>query len=460
MVLARSTYELSNDFHSYFKAHEALLNAIGVYETLLLRIIHDYCKLNAKRKNENYYQEGYYWTSLSCRTLAERFPFLKSEPNVRRLIRILENQEILISDNFNKTKADRTKWYRPNFPVIDRFFDTEPNYLEDDLDEADPQPDNHHPYSDKDVDPQPDNHHPYSDKDVQYNNKLINNKLTNKQSNQEKKDDVNSSSFATAHLSDSQQNDVEPNSEIKLNTAPCEAKKSVRSQENNLLNSETNASCGQGESLQTPRIDLQEPLNPEPIQKGCSMLESKARDNRKGDINEYAKMKNKNRVGVNQIDLATRTHLIADIRALNASKLPNYQKAELALLNERFCAFAEKRYVDAYNLSALVASQWEQAIAVYLVGMEKEEKEKKRREEAIVRKEQDDLLRQAIEAMPERDLLSGRLDSLGKNIKAYKDNLARFREKGLAKMVKVFEEKLARAIAERRELQLELQGGC
>lgn len=56
------------------------------------------------------YHNGRYWTFSSVKNLQDKFPYL-SEKQISTHLLKLENQGVLISDNFNKSSYDRTKWY-------------------------------------------------------------------------------------------------------------------------------------------------------------------------------------------------------------------------------------------------------------------------------------------------------------------------------------------------------------
>ena len=57
-----------------------------------------------------HFHDGRYWTYSSSKALSELFPYL-SESTIKRSIKKLEDDGILISGNFNKQAYDRTKWY-------------------------------------------------------------------------------------------------------------------------------------------------------------------------------------------------------------------------------------------------------------------------------------------------------------------------------------------------------------
>lgn len=81
---------------------------VGVNAAIMLHYLTYWCEYNrAKRQN---YQDGYYWTFNSIRTLSELIPYL-SEKQIRSSISILEKNGYIISAIYNKDRYDRTKWY-------------------------------------------------------------------------------------------------------------------------------------------------------------------------------------------------------------------------------------------------------------------------------------------------------------------------------------------------------------
>lgn len=99
------------EFH--FTKEDAL--KYGLEEaTLLYNLKFWLIKNKANGKN---FINGRYWTYNSCSAFAKIFPFW-SEQKIGRLLRDMENKEIIISANFNKNKMDKSKWYS----VVDESF--------------------------------------------------------------------------------------------------------------------------------------------------------------------------------------------------------------------------------------------------------------------------------------------------------------------------------------------------
>jgi len=65
----------------------------------------------AKNKaNRKHFHKGRYWTYNSIKAWAELFPYWSSD-KVRRVLERLEERGLVVSDNFNSSGYDRTKWY-------------------------------------------------------------------------------------------------------------------------------------------------------------------------------------------------------------------------------------------------------------------------------------------------------------------------------------------------------------
>lgn len=60
--------------------------------------------------NDNNFHEGRYWTYNTAKALKELFPFW-SIHQIKRIIKKLEERELILLGNFNKSSFDRTNWY-------------------------------------------------------------------------------------------------------------------------------------------------------------------------------------------------------------------------------------------------------------------------------------------------------------------------------------------------------------
>jgi len=89
---------------------------IGLNESLILQQIHYWIEIN-KKANQNK-RDGYYWTYNSYEQWQKQFPFWCSK-TIQRAINTLEKMKLIVSDNYNRLKIDRTKWYRIDYKVLE-----------------------------------------------------------------------------------------------------------------------------------------------------------------------------------------------------------------------------------------------------------------------------------------------------------------------------------------------------
>ena len=90
---------------------------LGVNESIIVQQIHYWLNINEKAKI-NFYN-GRYWTYNTYENWQKtNFRFF-SERTLKRIFKKLEEKEILIKDNFNKSKYDRTLWITINYEKLD-----------------------------------------------------------------------------------------------------------------------------------------------------------------------------------------------------------------------------------------------------------------------------------------------------------------------------------------------------
>ena len=90
---------------------------LGVNEAIIVQQIHYWLNINEKAKI-NFYN-GRYWTYNTYENWQKtNFRFL-SVPTLKRIFKKLEDKKILIKDNFNKKKYDRTLWVTINYEKLD-----------------------------------------------------------------------------------------------------------------------------------------------------------------------------------------------------------------------------------------------------------------------------------------------------------------------------------------------------
>lgn len=74
-------------------------------------ILENFCYWIEKNKaNQINFYDGYYWTYNSVRAFNELFPYM-SQKQITTAIKKLEEEQLIISGNYNKLPWDRTKWY-------------------------------------------------------------------------------------------------------------------------------------------------------------------------------------------------------------------------------------------------------------------------------------------------------------------------------------------------------------
>ena len=81
---------------------------IGVDEAIMLNNFVYWLAKN-KANNKNFF-DGNYWTFNSVRAYCELFPFWK-ESQIKRILKSLIEQNVLVVGNYNQNAYDRTNWY-------------------------------------------------------------------------------------------------------------------------------------------------------------------------------------------------------------------------------------------------------------------------------------------------------------------------------------------------------------
>ncbi|NNU91844.1 DnaD domain protein [Geobacillus sp. NFOSA3] len=89
----------------------SLAAAIGLNESIVLQQLHYWLERSTN------VHEGHTWVYNTYEEWKEQFPFW-SESTIRRIITKLEKQELIITGNFNRSKIDKTKWYRINYEKL------------------------------------------------------------------------------------------------------------------------------------------------------------------------------------------------------------------------------------------------------------------------------------------------------------------------------------------------------
>lgn len=92
--------------HHSFNTDEA--QQYGIEASVILEHLRFWIIKN--RANGKHLHKGRYWTYSTTEALVVVFPYLTYN-QIRRNLEKLEKARVLISDNFNATAYDRTKWY-------------------------------------------------------------------------------------------------------------------------------------------------------------------------------------------------------------------------------------------------------------------------------------------------------------------------------------------------------------
>lgn len=94
---------------------KGLATKIGLNEAIMVQQIHYWLIKNEERSIN--YHDGRYWTYNSYDNWQKEFPFF-SVSTIRRTIKSLESQGLIIVGNYNKLKIDRTRWYTIDYQKL------------------------------------------------------------------------------------------------------------------------------------------------------------------------------------------------------------------------------------------------------------------------------------------------------------------------------------------------------
>lgn len=95
-----------------------LATAIGLNEAIILQQVH-YWTASVNKKADKNYVNGYYWTYNTYEDWQDQFTFW-SRNTIIRAIDSLRKKKLLVVENHNKLKADKTLWYRINYEELDK----------------------------------------------------------------------------------------------------------------------------------------------------------------------------------------------------------------------------------------------------------------------------------------------------------------------------------------------------
>ncbi|MBU5486442.1 DnaD domain protein [Clostridium sp. MSJ-11] len=97
---------------------------IGLNESIILQQIHYWLEINRKAKINNY--DEHVWTFNTIEKWQEQFPFW-SERTIKRILKSLKEQDLIITGNYNKKAYDRTLWYTINYKKVEQLENEEPS---------------------------------------------------------------------------------------------------------------------------------------------------------------------------------------------------------------------------------------------------------------------------------------------------------------------------------------------
>ena len=84
---------------------------VGLHESIFLQQLHYWLNRSTNVK------DGFKWVYNTVGDWQIQFPFW-SVSTIRRIIKKLEESDLIIADNFNNLAIDKTKWYRINYQKL------------------------------------------------------------------------------------------------------------------------------------------------------------------------------------------------------------------------------------------------------------------------------------------------------------------------------------------------------
>lgn len=93
-----------------------LAQLLGINEAIILNQIH--CCLEEGKD----IIDGRLWVCNSYDSWKEQFCFL-SISTIRKTIKNLEDMGLIISGNYNRSKADKTKWYSIDYEALEKIYE-------------------------------------------------------------------------------------------------------------------------------------------------------------------------------------------------------------------------------------------------------------------------------------------------------------------------------------------------
>jgi DnaD/phage-associated family protein len=103
----------------------SLAASVGLNESIILQQLHYWLE------RSNHVYEGHKWVYNTYEEWQEQFPFW-SVSTIRRIISKLEEKGLIIVGNFNKSKIDKTKWYRIDYDKMNALSEPETSNVQSD----------------------------------------------------------------------------------------------------------------------------------------------------------------------------------------------------------------------------------------------------------------------------------------------------------------------------------------
>ena len=99
-----------------FWGSREIANLVGANGAIAIQQIHFWCSKN-KENNRNFHK-GRYWTYNTYEDWQENCLTWLSVSGIKKCLTTLEKDGYIVSDNFNKIRTDRTKWYAVNYEKL------------------------------------------------------------------------------------------------------------------------------------------------------------------------------------------------------------------------------------------------------------------------------------------------------------------------------------------------------
>jgi hypothetical protein len=95
-----------------------LAKALGsISKAVIMQQIHFWIKIYSRKSDKTHFFKGFYWVFNSYAKWHKDLDFIPL-PTMKRQILALEKDGLLISDDFNKNRGNRTKWYRIDYEKL------------------------------------------------------------------------------------------------------------------------------------------------------------------------------------------------------------------------------------------------------------------------------------------------------------------------------------------------------